>query len=210
VIINGELQNGIGGGVCQVSTTLFNAIYESGLSIESRTNHALYIDHYPLARDATVNYPDLDLRFVNDTPGWLLVRTFVGSSSLTVNLYGTPVDRRVESEAAPLVTTGSIPTKKVYDADLFLGESVLEEAGAPPRSTSVRRRVYSQAGKLLHEDVWSSYYRSEEAVYRIGTKPKPTPTPTPEPKPPPETTTTDTTTTPAEPAEGREPDTPTP
>ena len=216
VIINGELENGLGGGVCQVSTTVFNAAYEAGLGITARTNHALYIDHYPLARDATVNYPDLDLRFVNDTPGWLLVRTFVGPSSLTVNLYGTPVNRRVESETAPLVTTGSIPTKKVFDSDLFVGESLLEEAGAPPRSTSVRRRVYSQAGKLLHEDAWSSYYRSEEAVYRVGTKPKPTPepkptpTPTPEPKPPPETTTTDTTTTPAEPAEGREPDTPTP
>ncbi|MGH3131185.1 MAG: VanW family protein, partial [Gaiellaceae bacterium] len=103
VIINGELQNGLGGGVCQVSTTVFNAAYDSGLSIESRTNHALYISHYPLGRDATVNYPDLDLRFKNDTDRWLLLRTFVGSSSLTVNLYGTPVDRRVESEASPLV-----------------------------------------------------------------------------------------------------------
>ena len=58
VIINGELQNGLGGGVCQVSTTVFNAAYEAGLRITSRTNHALYISHYPLGRDATVNYPD--------------------------------------------------------------------------------------------------------------------------------------------------------
>ena len=47
MIINGELQTGLGGGVCQVSTTVFNAAYEAGLSIESRTNHALYISHYP-------------------------------------------------------------------------------------------------------------------------------------------------------------------
>ena len=67
MIINGELQNGIGGGVCQVSTTVFNAAYEVGLPIDARTNHALYISHYPLGRDATVNYPDLDLRFSNDT-----------------------------------------------------------------------------------------------------------------------------------------------
>ena len=82
VIINGELTNGLGGGVCQVSTTVFNAAYETGLKITARTNHALYISHYPQGRDATVNYPDTDLRFVNDTPHWLLVRTFVGSSSL--------------------------------------------------------------------------------------------------------------------------------
>ena len=88
VIINGELQTGLGGGVCQVSTTVFNAAYEAGLDITERTNHALYISHYPQGRDATVNYPDLDLKFVNDTKKWLLLRTFVGSSALTVNLYG--------------------------------------------------------------------------------------------------------------------------
>ena len=98
VIINGELQTGLGGGVCQVSTTVFNAAYEAGLDITERTNHALYISHYPQGRDATVNYPDLDLKFVNDTERWLLLRTFVGSSSLTVNLYGAPQNRRVESE----------------------------------------------------------------------------------------------------------------
>ena len=98
VIINGELENGLGGGVCQVSTTTFNAAYEAGLSITERTNHALYISHYPQGRDATVNYPDLDLKFMNDTDHWLWLRTFVSSSSLTVALYGTPQNRRVESE----------------------------------------------------------------------------------------------------------------
>src|SRR5256714_15056989 len=50
VIINGELQTGLGGGVCQVSTTVFNAAYEAGLPITARTNHALYISHYPQGR----------------------------------------------------------------------------------------------------------------------------------------------------------------
>ena len=107
VIINGELQNGLGGGTCQVSTTVFNAAYEGGLPITARTNHALYISHYPQGRDATVNYPDTDLKFVNDTGHWLLLRTFVSSSSLTVNLYGTPQHRKVVSETSPLVTTGA-------------------------------------------------------------------------------------------------------
>ncbi len=67
VIINGEVETGLGGGVCQVSTTVFNAAFEAGLPITARTNHALYISHYPLGRDATVNYPNVDLRFTNDT-----------------------------------------------------------------------------------------------------------------------------------------------
>ena len=180
VIINGELQNAIGGGVCQVSTTVFNAAYAAGLKINERTNHALYISHYPQGRDATVNYPDIDLRFVNDTRHWLLLRTFVGSSSLVVALYGTRVDRRVETETAPLVETGPVPETRIADPTLTEGEEVVEEYGEPPRSTRVHRRVYDPTGVLLHDNVWTSSYAGEPTVIRYGTKPKPEPKPTPE------------------------------
>jgi vancomycin resistance protein YoaR len=182
VIINGELQSGIGGGVCQVSTTVFNAAYEAGLPIESRTNHALYISHYPLGRDATVNYPDIDLRFRNDTDSWLLVRTFVGSSSLTVNLYGAPQGRRVESETTPLVVTGGPAVKRIPDNTLAMGKTVLVDSGEPSRATSVRRRVYTSGGTLLYDTSWRSYYRSEPRIIRVGTKPEPKPEPKPAPK----------------------------
>jgi vancomycin resistance protein YoaR len=202
VIINGELKTGLGGGVCQVSTTVFNAAYEAGLKITSRTNHALYISHYPLGRDATVNYPDVDLRFVNDTKHWLLLRTFVGSYSLVVGLYGTPVHRRVVTQARPLVETGAPSTNHDPDPSLTEGKTVVEDGGEPSRSTSVRRLVYDSRGNLLHDNTWYSSYRAEPKVVLVGTKPKPKP---PEPKekkkkpPPPTTTTTTTTTTPKPP-----------
>jgi vancomycin resistance protein YoaR len=202
VIINGELKTGLGGGVCQVSTTVFNAAYEAGLPILARTNHALYISHYPQGRDATVNYPDTDLKFVNDTGHWLLLRTWVGSSSLTVALYGTPVHRRVVSETAPLVVTGPPPTKKMADAALFVGQRVVEETGEPPRKTSVRRMVYDADGKLLFDSTFYSSYRGEPTVIRVGTKPRPTTeqsTTTTTPKKPPAKTTTAVTTTTASP-----------
>jgi vancomycin resistance protein YoaR len=192
VIINGELKTGLGGGVCQVSTTVFNAAYEAGLPITERTNHALYISHYPQGRDATVNYPDIDLKFINDTGHWLLLRTWVGSSSLTVALYGTPVHRRVASEVAPLVAHGTVPTKSLYDPSLLAGERVVEEVGEPARTTSVRRRVYSGDGKLLHDSTFYSSYRSEPTTVRVGTHPRPKPPPK---KPKPTTTTTTATTT---------------
>jgi vancomycin resistance protein YoaR len=175
VIINGELQTGLGGGVCQVSTTVFNAAYETGLSIESRTNHALYISHYPTGRDATVNYPDLDLRFRNDTDSWLLLRTWVGSSSLTVALYGAPLDRRVESETSPLLVVDPPPLRRVPDATMSVGETVLEDSGEPSRTTSVHRRVYGEDGELMYDTTWRSYYRSEPRIVRYGTKPLPKP-----------------------------------
>ena len=183
VIINGELQTGLGGGICQVSTTVFNAVYEAGLQIDERTNHALYISHYPLGRDATVNYPDLDLKFTNDTDHWLLLRTFVGSGSLTVNLYGTPQNRRVETTAQPLRVVGAPTIKRVPDPTLEKGTSVVDEYGQPARSTSVSRKVYDAGGAVLHEDTWYSSYRSEPKVVRVGTKPKPKPKPKVKPKP---------------------------
>jgi hypothetical protein len=174
--------------VCQVSTTVFNAAYEAGLPITARTNHALYISHYPLGRDATVNYPDIDLQFVNDTGHWLLLRTFVGSYSLRVTLFGTSPHRRVVSQVAPLVETGPAPMKTESDPNLFVGERVVDESGEPSRATHVRRLVYDRRGKLLYDDTWYSSYRGEAEVVRVGTKAKPKPKPTP-------TTSTTTTTT---------------
>jgi vancomycin resistance protein YoaR len=173
VIINGELKNGLGGGVCQVSTTVFNAAYEAGLPISERHNHALYISHYPLGRDATVNYPDTDLEFVNDTDHWLLLETIIGSSSLTVRLFGTPVHRRVETKTSPLRETGPPKVKKILDPDLYVGERVVEELGSPSRSVSVRRLVYDKRGHLLYDATWYSSYVSEPKVVRVGTKERP-------------------------------------
>jgi vancomycin resistance protein YoaR len=187
VIINGELQTGLGGGVCQVSTTVFNAAYEAGLPITARTNHALYISHYPLGRDATVDYPDVDLKFVNDTGHWLLLRTYVGPDQLTVVLYGTPQHRRVETIASPLRVVAPPPVTKTVDATLKPGEVVVDDPGAPAQSTQVERKVYSPSGSLLSDQTWYSSYRSQPKLVRVGPKKKPA-------KVKPQTSTTPTTT----------------
>jgi vancomycin resistance protein YoaR len=187
VIVNGELTTGLGGGVCQVSTTVFNAAFEAGLKITERTNHALYISHYPQGRDATVNYPNVDLKFVNDTANWLLLRTFVSSSSLTVNLYGTPTHRKVTSTTSPLVAHGVPPVKKTVDPSLSPGEQVIDDPGSPALTTSVTRDVYAPSGKLLYHDTWYSSYRASPKLVRIG--------PPAKKKPKQQTTTTTTTTT---------------
>jgi vancomycin resistance protein YoaR len=173
VIVNGELQTGLGGGVCQVSTTVFNAAYEAGLPITSRTNHALYISHYPLGRDATVDYPGVDLKFVNDTKHWLLLRTYVGSSSLTVALYGTPQHRRVESTTAPLRVLSPPPVQKTVDATLAHGQVVVDDYGAPAQATSVERKVYASDESLLSDSTWFSSYRSTPKIIRVGPPKKP-------------------------------------
>jgi vancomycin resistance protein YoaR len=191
VIINGELKNGLGGGVCQVSTTVFNAAYEAGLPITERTNHALYIDHYPLGRDATVNYPDTDLKFVNDTGHWLLLEAIITPSALTIRLFGTPVHRRVETTSTPLRVTGPPQVEQILDPKMYQGEKLVVESGTPSRAVSVRRLVYDKRGRLLYDTMWSSSYVSEPRVVRVGTKVRPAPATT---APTPPTTTHGTTT----------------
>jgi vancomycin resistance protein YoaR len=190
VIVNGELQTGLGGGVCQVSTTVFNAAYEAGLQITARTNHALYISHYPLGRDATVDYPDIDLKFVNDTGHWLLLRTFVNPGELSVVLYGTPQHRKVVSVAQPLTVVAAPPVQKTIDATLKPGETVVDDPGAPATSTSVERKVYAPNGNLLTDQTWYSSYVSQPKIVRVGPKKKKAKTTTTG------TTTTTSTTTP--------------
>jgi len=175
VIINGEVSTGLGGGVCQVSTTVFNAAFVAGLPITARTNHALYISHYPLGRDATVDYPDIDLRFVNDTPHWLLLRTFVGPSSLVVSLYGTPQHRRVVTNTTPLTVTGPMPIAPRLDASLPPGDRVIIDPGMPPTATSVERWVYAPGGKLLSDATWYSNYQAVPEVVLVGPR-RPPPT----------------------------------
>jgi hypothetical protein len=144
---------------------------------------------------------------VNDTRHWLLLRTFVGSSSLVVGLYGTPLHRRVETSTAPLREVAEPPERRIDDPTMYVGQTVVVDDGEPARATSVTRRVLSPSGKLLYENTWSSSYRSEPKIVRYGTKPVPKPKPAPKPNP---VATTPTATTPAQTTTERTPETTTP
>ena len=200
VIIKDEYEEDVGGGVSQVATTVFNAAWEAGLKIAERNPHSLYISRYQLGRDATVNYPDLDLKFVNDTPKWVYVAGASGGAGITVSIYGGGPERRVESGTGSIRETGPAPIRRVSDPTLPKGETAIEEEGSPARAASVTRTVYDEQGEVLHEETWNTSYRGEYRIIRVGTKPPPKPEPKAKPKaekpaPPPPTETAPTTTT---------------
>jgi vancomycin resistance protein YoaR len=178
VIIGTRYEEEVGGGTSQVATTVFNAAWEAGLRITERNPHSLYISRYQLGRDATVYWPSLDLKFVNDTNHWVLVKGFVEYDGISVAIYGGE-ERRVESSEGTLEVTGPAPVKRVKDASLLVGTSVVEEEGSSPTRTSVTRTIYGEDGELLRSETWNTSYRGETRIVRIGTKPKA------EPKPPP-------------------------
>ena len=182
VIIKDEYEEDVGGGVSQVATTVFNAAWEAGLKILERNPHSLYISRYQTGRDATVNYPDLDLKFLNDTPKWILVAGASGGAGITVSIYGGGPERRVESGEGTIRETGPAPIRRVNDPTLLKGETVIEEEGSPARATAVTRTVYDEEGAVLHDETWNTSYRGEYRVIRVGTKPPPKPPPKSKPK----------------------------
>jgi vancomycin resistance protein YoaR len=207
IIVGNEYEEGIGGGVSQVATTVFNAAWEAGLRISARTAHALYIDRYPLGRDATVSYPGIDLAFVNDTRRWVFLKAEYGDTGIVVSLLGAGPERTVTSEAGELTETAPPQVQREPDPTMFVGERVIVEYGEPARAVQVTRTV-SENGKVLYDETWSTAYKSTPQVVRVGTKPLPVepppPPPLPEerarpktspPPPPPEEETTTTTTT---------------
>ena len=169
VIIGTEFAEEIGGGTSQVATTVFNAAWEAGLRITERNPHSLYISRYQLGRDATVYWPSLDLKFVNDTKSWVLVKGFAESDAIRVSIYGGE-DRRVESSPGTFTVTGRAPIKRVKDPTLAKGKTVVEEKGSAPSRTSVTRTVYAANGDVIHDETWTTSYRGEKRIVRIGTK----------------------------------------
>jgi len=190
VIIGNEYEEEVGGGTSQVATTAFNAAWEAGLEISERHPHSLYISRYQLGRDATVYWPSLDLKFVNDTPSWVLVRGFVEGDGISIGIYGGE-RRRVESSVSSLVVTGPFTVERTLDPTLPKGKTVVEEEGSRPTRTSATRKIYAADGKLLDTETWTTSYVGQERVVRVGTKVTPPPKATANPKKKPGVTTED-------------------
>ncbi len=96
-IANNRLVQSVGGGVSQFATTTYNAVFFSGLRIDRHTPHSEYISRYPPGREATVDYPSLDLLWTDDTPAPVVVRSSSTPTSVTVSLYGQDLGRRVRA-----------------------------------------------------------------------------------------------------------------
>jgi vancomycin resistance protein YoaR len=169
-IVNGKLVPELGGGICQVNTTLFNTVFFSGLPVVERHNHSQYISHYPKGRDATVSWGGPDFKFTNDTGHWILIATSYTNSSVTISLYGTDPGYEVAYETGPFTNLKNPPVREVEDPTLPVGTRVIEERGVSGR-TIVVTRVVTKNGMEVRRDTFRSVYRPTEEVVRVGTKP---------------------------------------
>jgi len=180
IIFGGRTIKGVGGGVCQVSTTLFRTAFFAGFPVVERHPHAYRVGYYEQTAngwddqmaglDATVFLPMVDFQFVNDTPHWLLMETYYrpNSRSLTWKFYSTSDGRTVEWETSGPQNVVE-PPDPVYEEneELPRGEIVQVDWEAEGADVTVLRTVY-RGGAAIFTDSFVTHYLPWADVYQYG------------------------------------------
>lgn len=176
VISGGRTVLGDGGGVCQVSTTLFRALLNTGVPITERSAHSYRVSYYEqesaLGLDATIYVPSVDLKFKNDTAAHILIQSYVDPTeqSLTYTLYGKSDGREVVV-SEPVVTSQSSAPEPLYEDDPNLPQGVVKQVDfAAPGATVVFDRTVTRDGEVLIDESFTSRYTPWRAVFLRGTK----------------------------------------
>ncbi len=191
----------VGGGLCQVSTTLFRAAMNAGLDITERKNHRFRVSYYEsrpsnpdpedyvtlaakslVGMDATIYDPSPDFKFKNNTDHYLLIQGRVEGTRLTFELFGTKEGRKVTIDGPYITSTTPAPTEIQYidNPSLPAGTTKLKEKAAAGAKTYFKYKV-EKDGKVMQDKTFSSSYSTWQAKYYRGTGPAAAPSPTADP-----------------------------
>ena len=176
IIYNNRTILGDGGGLCQVSTTLFRAILDAGLPIVSRSGHAYRVSYYEQNSDpgfdATVYVPSVDLKFKNDTGHYLLI---VSESKpdefyLKYNIYGKSDGRKV-TITKPVITSVTPPPDEVRQDDSTLPKGTVKQIEWATWGANVEfSRTVERDGKIIYKELFKTNYTPWANAYLVGTK----------------------------------------
>lgn len=178
IIANGRTIEGIGGGVCQVSTTVFQAAFWAGYDIGERYQHGYRVSYYENdfegrggpGMDATIYSPIVDFTFTNNTEHYLLIENYYNEveESLTFKFYSTHIGRRVERTVSITNETPPRPDEYEYNPSLPPGTVNQVDWAAPGADVTVHRIVYNRWGEVRDEDYFISNYIPWANVYEVG------------------------------------------
>jgi vancomycin resistance protein YoaR len=193
IIFGDRTIKGVGGGVCQVSTTLFRTAFFGGYQIDERWFHAYRVKYYEQTAsgghdenlaglDATVFAPQVDFRFTNDSPYWLLMETYPGTHSLTWKFYSTSDGRTMDWNSSGLQNIVK-PPDPLYEENPDLAKDEIKQVDWAVDGADVTvRRTVTRNGSIIHDDVFNTHYMPWQAKFQYGPGTEvPTPEPTPNP-----------------------------
>ncbi len=171
VYVGNTVQPGIGGGICQVSSTMYNSVIFADLEITERRNHTLPVSYVPMGRDATVSYGSTDFRFKNNTSYPVEIRAIAENGINTVTILGTDEhpEREIKIETS---CTGTTSPKVVInkDPELLEGEIKIESKGTNGSSYVAYKIVYENGKEISRTKLPSSTYAGKDRVEIHGTK----------------------------------------
>ncbi|MFH1737170.1 MAG: VanW family protein [Actinomycetota bacterium] len=173
VIINGQLSPDVGGGICNVSTTIFNTVFFGGYEVIERYPHDFYISHYPDGRDASIYYDGgMDFKFKNDTPHYILIKTDHSETSVTIAFYSTNMGTEVSYSNMGFLNI--VPYGIVYKDDPAVPTGWEKDAdmgyGVDGRDITVFRTV-KRSGAVVREEKFFSHYEPKQRIVLKGTGP---------------------------------------
>ncbi|WP_176461941.1 VanW family protein [Anaeromicrobium sediminis] len=169
VYANGRVSKGLGGGICQTSTTLYNATLLGDLEIVDRSNHSLTVPYVPLSRDATVSWGVQDFKFKNNTDKDLYIYGSTTKNTVTFKIYGKKLDKEIKL-ISKVLSKKYASVQKIEDPNLNPGEEKVTDKGHTGYSSKLIKEVYKN-GELLDSYVVSKdYYRTTPKIIKIGTK----------------------------------------
>lgn len=163
-------EEGLGGGICQVSSTIYCAQLRANLKTVSRTNHSYTITYVPLGQDATVSYGVLDYVFENDTPYPIKIQTIMGNGKLTVNILGTKVDKLLTYDIVS-VTNSTIAKKEIQKEDPTIpaGQTKIKQNGQSGAVVSTYKVYYKDGVEINREYIGKSTYVPMNKIVLVGT-----------------------------------------
>lgn len=166
--VGGKLVDDVGGGICQVSSTLYNAALYAGMTITERHNHGMPVSYVPLGRDATIWYGSKNLKFKNTSGKHVYIQLTATNTSLTATIFGTKsaYDYVIESD----VTERLEPEVQViYDSSMPAGKEVTEATGAYGYK-AVAYLVKKKNGSVISRTKLSNdRYKATKRIVRVGT-----------------------------------------
>lgn len=159
VIFGGEIIQGYGGGLCQVSSTLYNAVLLADIEILERHHHQFAVPYLPPGRDATIEYGSRDFLFRNNKDHHLLINALIRGNRLTFRLFGAPLAQQVEITTQKLAVLEP-PLRVIYDPELPAGAEEIDQ-GDPGYVVEVWKTVYrdgkEESRVLLSVDSYTPY-----------------------------------------------------
>jgi len=170
VFIDGKLVLDWGGGVCQVSTTLYNVALLADMEIEERTSHFQPPGYVPLGQDATVADNLLDFKFKNSSPYNIYITSEVVNNQLTVSIFGKQIANSAEIRIEGTSKSIGYNTIIKQDNSLALGKEIVESAGQKGFEVTVYRVKIMNGKEISRENLSSDEFRAEDRIIRIGTK----------------------------------------